>query len=587
MKKRFGNLCNLWFWVPLFCCLLTVASASAWWNEAWQYRKKISFNTTDSGAAVTANLTDVPLLVRLHTGNFAFGNAQQEGQDLRFVASDDTTLLKHHIERYDVIDELGFVWVKVPRLSARTDQEFIWLYYGNKDAMGGQDAKNTFDAAQAAVFHLGEIEGTPQDASLYGQAVVSFSGGQSLPSVIGNGVSFNGVDDRLVIKASPSLSFDQGLTFSAWVRVSQPQRDAWLLHLPAETGEMVVGIDGTKIYSRVTLADDVQVETDRSADLAAGQWHHVMVTAAPKQRLTLYVDGLEMFFAALPAGLPVFDRDIAVGAAGDGGHALLGDLDEVRLATTVRSDDWARAAYAGQGPEGALYSVGVEEMGEGGGMPVFFLGTILRNITLDGWLVIGSLIVLMIISWVVFLGKTFTLWVTGRENTQFISSFNTLEDPVAAFDAENGYENSNLYRVYAEGCRTVQANGHKQTDGLMKHVKAALEKAYIEESKQLNAWVMMLTMAISGGPFLGLLGTVWGVMNTFAAMAAAGEANIMAIAPGVASALSTTVFGLIVAIPALFAYNYLTSRIKSITADLAVFIDQFVLKVENSSGGTR
>lgn len=91
-------------------------------------------------------------------------------------------------------------------------------------------------------------------------------------------------------------------------------------------------------------------------------------------------------------------------------------------------------------------------------------------------------------------------------------------------------------------------------------------------------------MAISGGPFLGLLGTVWGVMNTFAAMAAAGEANIMAIAPGVASALSTTVMGLIVAIPALFGYNFLTSRIKEITADLAIFIDEFALKVENGNG---
>jgi biopolymer transport protein ExbB len=91
-------------------------------------------------------------------------------------------------------------------------------------------------------------------------------------------------------------------------------------------------------------------------------------------------------------------------------------------------------------------------------------------------------------------------------------------------------------------------------------------------------------MAITGGPFLGLLGTVWGVMNTFAAMAEAGEANIMAIAPGVASALSTTVFGLIVAIPALFGYNFLASRIKKITADMDIFLDQFLLRVENTYG---
>jgi biopolymer transport protein ExbB len=94
-------------------------------------------------------------------------------------------------------------------------------------------------------------------------------------------------------------------------------------------------------------------------------------------------------------------------------------------------------------------------------------------------------------------------------------------------------------------------------------------------------------MSISGGPFLGLLGTVWGVMNTFAAMAEAGEANIMAIAPGVASALSTTVFGLIVAIPALFGYNYLAGRIRDITADSGIFVDQFALKVASVYGEKR
>jgi biopolymer transport protein ExbB len=91
-------------------------------------------------------------------------------------------------------------------------------------------------------------------------------------------------------------------------------------------------------------------------------------------------------------------------------------------------------------------------------------------------------------------------------------------------------------------------------------------------------------MSITGGPFLGLLGTVWGVMNTFAGMAEAGEANLMAIAPGVASALACTLAGLVVAIPALFSYNYLTSQIKNLNADMAVFLDQFSLKLEGTYG---
>jgi biopolymer transport protein ExbB len=227
----------------------------------------------------------------------------------------------------------------------------------------------------------------------------------------------------------------------------------------------------------------------------------------------------------------------------------------------------------------------VEEVGGGGGMPVFYLGTIMKNITLDGWLVISSLIVLMVVSWVVFLNKAFFVWMAGKENKAFTRHFEQMTDPLAETqDAESGFQNSNLYRVYKDGCRGIEehrANGNgNDRDGMLKVLKADLERGYIEETKRLNSWIVLLTMAITGGPFLGLLGTVWGVMNTFAAMAEAGEANIMAIAPGVASALSTTVFGLLVAIPALFAYNFLTSRIKSIMADLTVFIDQFALKVE-------
>ncbi|MBV8125339.1 MAG: MotA/TolQ/ExbB proton channel family protein, partial [Paucibacter sp.] len=84
--------------------------------------------------------------------------------------------------------------------------------------------------------------------------------------------------------------------------------------------------------------------------------------------------------------------------------------------------------------------------------------------------------------------------------------------------------------------------------------------------------------AISGGPFLGLLGTVVGVMITFAAIAAAGEVNVNSIAPGIAAALVATVAGLGVAIPALFGYNWLAAQIKNISNDTQVFVDEFITK---------
>ncbi|MDA8086573.1 MAG: MotA/TolQ/ExbB proton channel family protein, partial [Nitrospiraceae bacterium] len=110
--------------------------------------------------------------------------------------------------------------------------------------------------------------------------------------------------------------------------------------------------------------------------------------------------------------------------------------------------------------------------------------------------------------------------------------------------------------------------------------RAALDRANSEEARKMNAWMIVLTLGISGGPFWGLLGTVWGVMNTFASLAASGEANLTAIAPGVASALACTMAGLLVAIPSLFAASYITGWIKDLSADANVFLDEFILKLE-------
>jgi biopolymer transport protein ExbB len=110
-------------------------------------------------------------------------------------------------------------------------------------------------------------------------------------------------------------------------------------------------------------------------------------------------------------------------------------------------------------------------------------------------------------------------------------------------------------------------------------IRASLDSVMVRETQKLNALMVFLTIAISGGPFLGLLGTVVGVMITFAAIAAAGDVNVNAIAPGIAAALLATVAGLAVAIPSLFGYNYLISRIKEATSDMHVFVDEFVTKL--------
>jgi len=150
--------------------------------------------------------------------------------------------------------------------------------------------------------------------------------------------------------------------------------------------------------------------------------------------------------------------------------------------------------------------------------------------------------------------------------------------------------NSSLQRLYQAGLHelkkrnTGQAGAKALSGASIDAVKAAIDADMVRESHQLNSQMVLLTIAISGGPFLGLLGTVVGVMITFAAIAAAGDVNVNAIAPGIAAALLATVAGLGVAIPALFGYNYLAARIKNISSDMQIFVDEFVTRVAETYG---
>jgi biopolymer transport protein ExbB len=585
-------------WIAIVAVLLLLAAAGqawaeGWWNEKWQYRSRIGFDTTATGADIKTNLAEIPVLVRLHSGNFNFTNTNEKGDDIRFVAADNQTLLQHHIEKYDPIDEVGYIWVKLPRLSGGVATDFIWMYYGSKEAAGGQNSAGTYDAAQTAVYHLCELEGGPRDASSYNNHITDFAGGQGLPAVVGLGMAFNGGGDHLTIAAAPSLAMGEAVTFSTWVRIAQPQQETVLFQRRGQGASAIeVRVNGTHACFQIIDADGQTFRTEECLDLPLSSWHHVAFTARANNRMAIYMDGLEVYYMGLPIPMPVADGPITIAAASDGTGPFIGDIDEIQLANVDRSADWVRAAFKSQGAEATLVNVLPPETGGGGGQLDAFIATtvqVVRNITLDGWVIIGVIFIMGGACTVVFMNKSVWLWSATKENKTFLSTFATMTDPLASVNSVNGFANSNLFRLFDGGCQVFKQKAEdaaKVADEMeMKSFKAALERSYVEETKRLNAGMLMLTMSITGAPFLGLLGTVWGVMSTFAAMAEAGEANIAAIAPGVASALATTVAGLLVAIPALFAYNYLFSRVKEISADLVVFIDQFAVKMERRQGG--
>ena len=101
-----------------------------------------------------------------------------------------------------------------------------------------------------------------------------------------------------------------------------------------------------------------------------------------------------------------------------------------------------------------------------------------------------------------------------------------------------------------------------------------------QQCLRLESGLIFLAIAVSGAPFLGLLGTVWGVMSTFAHVGAAAKADLTTMAPGVSAALLTTVAGLLVAIPSMFGYNWLMHNLRALTVELDNFSQELVSKIE-------
>jgi biopolymer transport protein ExbB len=281
-------------------------------------------------------------------------------------------------------------------------------------------------------------------------------------------------------------------------------------------------------------------------------------------------------------------------------------LDEVTLSATFRPAGWIKALFESQGLEAKLLSVSADEKGEGSNPFIDNLKIIVRNISFDGWAIIGILALQGIVVTIVFVSKLLFLGAAEKENRRFFEDF--AEKSWAELSKEeDSYQNSTLFSVFAHGKEqllaalknpnlskvVVERAGNPEPESKRRvlnpkgvnAVKIASERGYVEETRKLNSNLVQMTIAIAGAPFLGLLGTVWGIMNTFAAMAEAGEANLAAIAPGIASALACTISGLIIALPALFGYNFLTSKIKDITAELGMFIDRFINKIEELHGG--
>ncbi|RYD27099.1 MAG: DUF2341 domain-containing protein, partial [Verrucomicrobiaceae bacterium] len=404
------------------------------------------------------------------------------------------------------------------------------------------------------------------------------------------------------------------LTWSAWIRPSSFRQDAVLFSRREAGSAFVIGENNGVPFVEITTSGGAAQRTPAGAPLAPEVWRHLAVTVSGGIT-TLWLDGER--YGTLNAGLPALSGPSVLGREGDAGavypNGFNGEVDELQISKTARSEAWLKFAATNQGTspnaakllavENAEASQAVTEK------PNFFkehfgiFGDISKSLTVDGWAVIILCSMLALIGGLVALTKLIYLNRITKASQLFIRRWDALSGDITALDRADEEDlkrlgghvsndelrlvrQSPLFHIYHLGAREIRKRIDEDGEtfaGLsarsIEAIKARLDGGLVDEEEKLNSRLVFLTLGIAGGPYLGLLGTVIGVMITFAVIAKSGEVEVNSIAPGIAGALLATVAGLAVAIPALFSYSYLSSRITTSLNGIRRFIDEFITRI--------
>jgi biopolymer transport protein TolQ len=213
----------------------------------------------------------------------------------------------------------------------------------------------------------------------------------------------------------------------------------------------------------------------------------------------------------------------------------------------------------------------------------------IQNATTEGKATVIALLILSLFSWTIIITKFRQLVIARKATKKFLAAYSSTRDPLDIQRKGEEFDGAPAYQLYIRGAdelayqlknNPVTVKGERRiSTASFEAVKVALEEAASGEAMALEKGMIVLSTAVAGGPFIGLLGTVWGVMSTFAGIAESRAATLTAMAPGVAAALVATVTGLLVAIPAMFAYNFMVTTIRAITQELDGYATRYATQI--------
>jgi hypothetical protein len=322
---------------------------------AWRYSRRIILNTTPSGADIAGGVTNFPVLVRLTSENFDFGQAKSRGADIRFTKS-DTFFLPYDIERWDSAKGAAEIWVKVDTVRGNDGTQSITMHWGNPGAVDGADAAKVFDTAAgfSAVLHMGDRGDSVHDAT-YDAWGGKNSGSATVSGIIGNSKSFAFGN---YIKISGLLKSPANLTLSAWVRtdtsVSRGQDivsigDAALIRFDDVLGMGTAGC----YHNTAQVSDSNYAKVNSGRYLAKTGWHHLAFSIdGVKHVQALYIDGelAGISHDTNRINYSGLGTDTYIGMHGNGKtfFNFVGQIDEVRAYRAAMSADYIKLCFMNQ-----------------------------------------------------------------------------------------------------------------------------------------------------------------------------------------------------------------------------------------------
>jgi hypothetical protein len=340
---------------------------------SWKYSKKLFLNTTASGAGVTSDVANFPVLVRLTGSNFNFGQAKSGGADIRFTKSDGMPL-SYEIERWDSANGLAEIWVKVDTVYGNNSTQYIFMDWGNAAANATSDGATVFDTANGfqGIWHLSEPgNATAYDATInhYHGTPTGMTAASAVAGAIGLAQEFDGSSTgyiQMIGTANGKLNFPQHGTYSisAWVRLNAVNLVDTLFNCVVQKGDLQYSLQlGFKDKWQFCEYQDSLGWDNDTAQATLGAWQY-LVGVRDGARQYLYLDGAlvcdTIVFepnASLDSSLYARNTgyDLGIGrSAATPDRGFNGAIDEVRAENVPLSADWILLCYANQKANDAL-----------------------------------------------------------------------------------------------------------------------------------------------------------------------------------------------------------------------------------------